>query len=163
MYTYRSEILQVGTKFFSDKANEQDARELDELLIKTAAEQSETETVKNVTVRSTVNVSQTMNMKMYTVVVVVVFFMVGCVGSIVVGRVLDILDYKFYVDPLTKLPNRRSVISGTISNIMRGVCENGVSIAIGDIDFFKNVNVCFNGFCGSFFSRSRFLFFFFLE
>ena len=44
------------------------------------------------------------------------------------------------IDPLTKLPNRRSVISGTISNILRGVCENGVYIAIGDIDFFKNVN-----------------------
>ena len=87
-------------------AMENRLRELDELLIKTAAEQSETETVKNVTIRSTVNVSQTMNMRMYTVVVVVVFFMVGCVGSIVVGRVLDILDYKFYVDPLTKLPNR---------------------------------------------------------
>lgn len=43
-------------------------------------------------------------------------------------------------DPLTKLPNRRSVISGTISNIMRGVCANGVCIAIGDIDFFKKVN-----------------------
>ena len=43
-------------------------------------------------------------------------------------------------DPLTKLPNRRSVISGTISNIMRGVCPTGVCIAIGDIDFFKQVN-----------------------
>ena len=38
MYTYRSEILQVGTKFFSDKANEQDARELDELLNARSAE-----------------------------------------------------------------------------------------------------------------------------
>lgn len=81
-------------------------RELDALLIKTAAEQSETETVKNVIVRSTVNVSQTMNMKKYTVIVVVVFFMIGCIGSIIIGRGLDILDYKFYIDPLTKLPNR---------------------------------------------------------
>lgn len=87
-------------------AMENRLRELDELLIKTAAEQSETETVKNVAVRSTVNVSQSLNMKMYAVIVVVVFFLMGCVGSIVIGRVLDILDYKFYVDPLTKLPNR---------------------------------------------------------
>ena len=43
-------------------------------------------------------------------------------------------------DSLTKLPNRRSVISGTIDNIMNGACPNGVCIAIGDIDFFKNVN-----------------------
>jgi hypothetical protein len=89
-------------------------RELDELLIKTAAEQSETETVKNVTIRSTVNVSQTMNMRMYTVVVVVVFFMVGCVGSIVVGRVLDILDYKFYVDPPHQAAQPRQVRHGNL-------------------------------------------------
>lgn len=43
-------------------------------------------------------------------------------------------------DPLTKLLNRRSVISRTISNIMNGSCPNGVCIAIGDIDFFKKVN-----------------------
>ncbi len=43
-------------------------------------------------------------------------------------------------DPLTKLPNRRSVIPETITNIMSGNCDNGVCVAIGDIDFFKTVN-----------------------
>ena len=38
MYTYRTEILRVGTKFWSDKANERDAAELDELLNARAAE-----------------------------------------------------------------------------------------------------------------------------
>ncbi len=32
MYTYKSEILKVGTKWFSDKANDADAAVLDELL-----------------------------------------------------------------------------------------------------------------------------------
>ena len=32
MYTYRSEILKVSTKWFSDKANEDDLLELDELI-----------------------------------------------------------------------------------------------------------------------------------
>ena len=32
MDTYRSEILKVGTKFWSDKAHEKDASVLDELL-----------------------------------------------------------------------------------------------------------------------------------
>ena len=32
MYYYKSEILMVGTKFWSDKANDKDAAELDELL-----------------------------------------------------------------------------------------------------------------------------------
>ena len=38
MYIYKSEILQVSAKLFSDKANEKDAALLDELLNKNAAE-----------------------------------------------------------------------------------------------------------------------------
>lgn len=38
MYTYKTEILTVGTKFWSDKANAKDAAELDELLNSRAAE-----------------------------------------------------------------------------------------------------------------------------
>ena len=38
MYTYKSEILTVGSKWFSDKADEKDASELDELLNRRAAE-----------------------------------------------------------------------------------------------------------------------------
>ena len=32
MYTYKSEILKVGVKFWSDKANDKDIAELDELI-----------------------------------------------------------------------------------------------------------------------------------
>ena len=38
MYEYESEILTVGSKWFSDKADEKDAAELDELLNRRAAE-----------------------------------------------------------------------------------------------------------------------------
>ena len=38
MYIYRTEILKVGVKFWSDKANAQDAAELDELLNQRARE-----------------------------------------------------------------------------------------------------------------------------
>ena len=38
MYQYKSEILWVGTKFWSDKANEKDAGVLDELLNQRSAE-----------------------------------------------------------------------------------------------------------------------------
>ncbi|MBQ9679318.1 MAG: DUF4177 domain-containing protein [Ruminococcus sp.] len=38
MFTYKTEILMVGTKFWSDKANVRDAAELDELLNRRAAE-----------------------------------------------------------------------------------------------------------------------------
>ena len=38
MYTYKSEILKVGVKFFSDKANEDDIAELDALISRRASE-----------------------------------------------------------------------------------------------------------------------------
>ncbi len=38
MYEYKSEILWVGSKLWSDKASEQDAQELDELLNRRSAE-----------------------------------------------------------------------------------------------------------------------------
>lgn len=38
MYTYKTEILTVSTKWWSDKANASDAAELDELLNRRAAE-----------------------------------------------------------------------------------------------------------------------------
>ena len=38
MVIYKTEILMVGTKFWSDKANDKDATELDELLNRRAAE-----------------------------------------------------------------------------------------------------------------------------
>ena len=38
MYSYKTEILPVSMKFFSDKANDEDAAELDALLNQRAAE-----------------------------------------------------------------------------------------------------------------------------
>ena len=38
MFTYKTEILKVGTKFWSDKDNDEDAEKLDELLNSRAAE-----------------------------------------------------------------------------------------------------------------------------
>ena len=79
---------------------------LDELLTATAAEHSEVETIRNVRVRSTVNVSAMTNIKLYTVMIVAVFFVFGVVGVVVVGRSLDFVEYRFYTDPSTDLPNR---------------------------------------------------------
>ena len=38
MYTYKTEILTVGTKWWTDKANDKDAAELDALLNQRASE-----------------------------------------------------------------------------------------------------------------------------
>ncbi len=81
-------------------------RTLDRLLTATAAEHSEVETIRNVMVRSTANVTEMTNVKLYTVMIIAVFFFFGVVGAVVVGRSLDFVEYRFYTDPSTDLPNR---------------------------------------------------------
>ena len=81
-------------------------RVLDGILTTTAAEHSEVETIRNVRVCSTVHVSETTNIRLYTLLIVVVFFVFGVAGAIIVGRTLDFIEYRFYTDAATGLPNR---------------------------------------------------------
>lgn len=78
---------------------------LDKLLNLTAAEHLSVETMKNIKVRSTVNVRETVNVKLYTVLIVAVFFIFGVLVAVVLGRSLDFVDYHFYTDSATGLPN----------------------------------------------------------
>jgi len=80
-------------------------RTLDKLLNLTSAEHLNVETMKNIKVRSTVNVKETVNVKLYTVLIVAVFFIFGVLIAIVLGRSLDFVDYHFYTDTATGLPN----------------------------------------------------------
>ena len=81
-------------------------RTLDGILTTTAAEHSDVETIRNVRVCSTVHVSEMTNVKLYTLLIIVVFFLFGVVGAVIVGRSLDFVEYRFYTDPSTGLPNR---------------------------------------------------------
>lgn len=81
-------------------------RVLDKLMSVTASEHIEKEVMKNLMVRSTVNVKETINIKLYTALIVVVFFIFGVTVAVVLGRSLDFVEYHFYTDPTTDLPNR---------------------------------------------------------
>ena len=78
---------------------------LDKLLNLTAAEHLSVETMKNIKVRSTVHVKETVNVKLYTLLIVAVFFIFGVLIAVVLGRSLDFVDYHFYTDTATGLPN----------------------------------------------------------
>lgn len=81
-------------------------RELDGRMTNTAAEHSENEAAKKVASASTINTYATVNVKLYLIIALAVFFIGGCVGVIAIGRGLDFVDYIFYVDHTTNLPNR---------------------------------------------------------
>ena len=83
-------------------------RILDEIMSISTSEYIKKEAMKNIKVLSTVNVTATVNVKLYTALIVVVFFIFGVTVAVVVGRGLDFVEYHFYTDTVTDLPNRMS-------------------------------------------------------
>ena len=58
------------------------------------------------TMVSSISVSASVNLKLYLVVALVLFTLVGVIGAVLLGRALDFIDYFLYVDKVVDLPNR---------------------------------------------------------
>ncbi len=58
------------------------------------------------TMISSINVQPAVNIKLYLVIAIVLFAVVGCIGAVLLGRALDFVDYFRYVDKTVQLPNR---------------------------------------------------------
>ncbi len=58
------------------------------------------------TMVSSITVSTAVNIKLYIVIAVVLFASVGVVGAVLLGRLLDFIDYFLYIDKTVGLPNR---------------------------------------------------------
>ena len=55
---------------------------------------------------SSINVQPAVNLKLYVVIAIVLFLLVGGIGAVLLGRALDFIDYFRYVDKTVQLPNR---------------------------------------------------------
>ena len=60
----------------------------------------------NVSTLSSISTSEKINVRMYIVLAIIIFFFGGCIGAIILGRSKDFLDYIMYTDRKTGLPNR---------------------------------------------------------
>ena len=58
------------------------------------------------TMISSIDVQPAVNVKLYLVLAIVFFALVGGIGAVLLGRVLDFIDYFRYVDKTVQLPNR---------------------------------------------------------
>ena len=58
---------------------------------------------------SSVRVAPSINVKLYLVIALVLFFVIGCCGAIVLGRLSDVVDYLLYTDKKSGLPNREKL------------------------------------------------------
>lgn len=70
---------------------------------------------------SSVRVAASINVKLYLMLALVLFFVIGCCGAILLGRISDAVDYLLYVDKKTGLPNREKLnvyITGMADRIL---------------------------------------------
>ena len=58
---------------------------------------------------SSVRVAPSINVKLYLVIALVLFFVIGCCGAFVLGRLSDVVDYLLYTDKKSGLPNREKL------------------------------------------------------
>ncbi len=59
-------------------------------------------------IENSVRVSQKINIGQYVLLALLFFLVVGVLGAVIVGRVIDIIEYFLYIDKKTGLPNRES-------------------------------------------------------
>ena len=64
------------------------------------------QTMANISIMSNINVKQGINIRIYLVLTILVFFVFGSIGAVVLGRAGDIWEYWLYNDKKTGLPNR---------------------------------------------------------
>ena len=58
------------------------------------------------TMVSSITVNTAVNIKLYIVIAIILFTSVGVVGAVLLGRLLDFIDYFLYIDKTVGLPNR---------------------------------------------------------
>lgn len=60
----------------------------------------------NVSTLASITTEEKINVRMYIVLAIIIFFFGGCIGAIILGRSKEFLDYIMYTDRKTGLPNR---------------------------------------------------------
>ena len=60
----------------------------------------------NISVLSSVGVTEKISINKFTILIVVVFGIFGCLGAVVLGRLWDIIEYYMFTNKTVNLPNR---------------------------------------------------------
>ena len=79
---------------------------------------------------SSISVRPAVNLKLYFVIAVVLFALVGGIGAVLLGRALDFIDYFRYVDKTVQLPNRAKCDAYIAEHSSRLLDENYSCMAV---------------------------------
>lgn len=92
------------------------------------AEYNEYQGARNISTLSSSAVTESINVKLYTVIAAVFLLVVCCCGAILVGRLNDIVQYMFYTDHMTGL-NNRVALDNFLKNNSKKVLDDGTVCA----------------------------------
>lgn len=93
----------------------------------------------NVSTLSSIYTSEKINVQIYIVLAILVFFLGGCIGAIILGRSKDFLEYLMYTDRKTGVPNRARC-DLVIEEYNQTKLKDSFCFLLIRIDNLKNVN-----------------------
>lgn len=109
------------------------------LLYDTSTELNQYLSATNIKPISTVFVDETINIKLYLFIGFILSFGVGIFGVMVLGRLEDFFDYKFYTDSITHLPNKNAC-NRFMSRVSKLEMLKGVTVASLIVENIKEIN-----------------------
>lgn len=84
----------------------------------------------NLGVLSSTTVSEKINVKMYIILGVAVFFVLGVCGAILLGRIQDFIEYLFFTEQTLEMPNRTACDLFIKNNTGRVLTDNTVCVVL---------------------------------
>jgi len=92
-----------------------------------------------ISVLSSASVKPSVNVKLYTLIAFVFLVILCCGGTIVLGRIGDIVNYVFYIDHLTEF-NNRAYFDKYLKSMDRKLLDDGMVYAVVDIANLVSIN-----------------------
>lgn len=109
------------------------------ILYDTSSELNQYLSATNIKAISTVYVNETINIKLYLFIGFILSFGIGIFGVMILGRLEDFFDYKFYTDSITHLPNKNAC-NRFMSRISKLEMLKGVTVASIIVENIKEIN-----------------------
>ncbi|MBR4331680.1 MAG: diguanylate cyclase [Clostridia bacterium] len=110
-----------------------------DVLIKAVDEYNLVQGSKNLRMRTSITTSESMNIRRLTILVTVAFGLLISVGVIAIGRIGDFVEYTFWIDQMTGLPNRRKCDMFIDETSKRVLPENFFCFML-KVDNIRNIN-----------------------
>ena len=102
----------------------------------------------NLGVLASTTVSEKINVKLYILLGVAVFFILGVCGAILLGRIQDFVEYMFFTEQLLDMPNRTACDLFIRNNSGRVLPDDTVCVVV-DLANLSQINTAYGRECGN--------------